>query len=731
MRLFIAEKPELARAIVDGLGGGQNKAGYIVCGDDVVTWCFGHMLSLKDPEEYDERFSKWSMEDLPFSFIPWELKVTPDKKEQFDVIKSLLDKSTSCVNAGDTDSEGQLLVDEILKFVSYNKPVARVLINDNNLGPVKKALANLRDNTEFKGLSEAAEARSVGDQLYGYNLTRAYTITANKAGYQGVLSVGRVQTPVLGLIVRRDLEHESHSKSFYYNVTAQFKFGDIEFSSKLAVIESDPTDDKNRITDSKFAETLTSNLKQQEAKVTSVKTVNKTESPPLPYNLLKLQSDASRKFGLKPDQVKDITQTLREKHKLITYNRSDCQYLSEEHHAEANEVLHAVSQTIPALSRAVGAANLQLKSKAFNTSKVTAHHAIIPTMTVADLNALTQNEQKIYMLLARAYIAQFYPPYEFEQTDVVIECLQRSFVATSKVGKSLGWKVLYKNDQGNEEVETTGDAIAIALSSLSQDSMGVCTNAVTENKETKPPARYTIATLLNDLTRVAKYIRDPDLKASLIERDKGNNGEHGGIGTSATRDTIITNLFERGFIIEQGKSIVSTPTAREFYSLLPDIAKYPDMTAIWHEQQKEIEAGNMTCMEFIHSLNDFISGQIADVIKNGISGLNIKIYPCPQCKKPLRRLKGKNGAFWGCSGYEDGCKTALPDVNGQPQQRSVHTAASPSKIHKCTSCQGYLIRRSFKKKFFWGCENYPECSQSYPDLRGKPNYSKPKITEVK
>ena len=561
MRLFIAEKPDLAKAIVDGLGGGSRKEGFYDCGNDYVTWCYGHMLQLLDPEDYDPRYGKWAMDDLPISHIPWQKKPSGDKKDQLKIITNLLKQADSIVHAGDPDDEGQLLVDEILTYAACNLPVMRLLINDNTISVVKRSLATMRDNREFAGLSAAAEARSVGDQLYGYNMSRAYTLAASKAGYQGVLSVGRVQTPIVGLVVRRDREFEAHTKSYYYNVTGQFTFGDLSFPARYQIVEGDPVDEKGRLANQVHAQGIADTVKGAAASIISAATKKKEQHPPLPYNLLKLQTDASRKFGFMPNQTKDITQSLREKHKLITYNRSDCEYLSDDQHADAPNVLAAIAQTAPALTVVAQRADPAIKSRAFNSGKVSAHHGIIPTEATADFGKLTDGEQKIYMLIARAYVAQFWPKHQYDQTDVFVEAAKHRFGVRSNVTTLAGWKMLYKNDVGNEDLEGDENDLALDLRVLKAGQGGDCTDATANQMETKPRPLYTIATLLSDLTRVAQYVRDDRLRKLLVDKDNGKEGEHGGIGTPATRDTIIATLFERGYLAEKGKNIISTPTA--------------------------------------------------------------------------------------------------------------------------------------------------------------------------
>lgn len=728
MRLFIAEKPELARAIVEALGGGSRKRGYFDCGGDYVTWCFGHMLALLDPEDYDPRYEKWNMADLPIAHIPWRKKPSGDdrSKDQLKIILQLLKEAESVVHAGDPGEEGQLLVDEILEYGHCQLPVMRVLINDSNNKVVRREIAAMRDNREFAGTFAAAEARSVADQLYGYNMTRAYTVAARTLGYSGLLSVGRVQTPILGVAVRRTRAFKSHQKAHYFNLTAQFEAEGFKFPGRYVIAEGDPVDEKGRLVDQAHAQGIADVTRGKPARVVAAKTSPKETPPPLPYNLLKLQVDASRKFGFKPDDVKEITQDLREKHKLITYNRSDSQYLNDEQHECAPAVLAAIAQTAPMFAAAAQRADPAIKSRAFDSTKTTDHHGIVPTEATANFADLSDAEQKIYLLIARAYVAQFFPKYQYDQTDVTVKVEGHDFVARAKITTSSGWRVLYKNDAGNEALEVDEGDLDIDMRSLRADQAAICVDAQASKQETKPLPLFTMATLMNAFTSVAKEIRDERLRKVMIEKDKDKEGEHGGIGTPATRDSIVANLFERGYLIEIGKNVVPTILAEEFYDALPDEAKFPDMTALWHEQQKSIKAGELETLTFLRDLMVYIGRQVENVKAHGIP-LKIDIHPCPLCKRALRRIQMKDKAFWGCTGYADGCKYSCEDKAGKPVPREAVTVSS---LYKCQACSAGLIARTGKKKpgqkagrHFWGCSGYPTCTQTYPDVGGKPDYS--------
>jgi DNA topoisomerase-3 len=671
MRLFIAEKPELARAIVAGLGGGARREGYFDCGGDRVTWCYGHMLKLLEPEDYDPRYGKWSMDDLPIVHIPWRRKPTEDagRQAQLKIILALLSAASSVVHAGDPDEEGQLLVDEILAYGKCRLPVLRLLINDNNITVVRRQLAALRDNSEFAGLSAAAEARCIGDQLYGFNMTRGYTLAAQARGHQGVVSVGRVQTPILGLVVRRCRENAAHRPIPYFVVEGLFGFGGTRFSARYRCAAGDPVDGEGRLSSADHATRITDAVRGGTAKILRAVTRPNRTPPPLPYNLLKLQIDASRLFGLKPDEVKAITQTLREKHRLITYNRSDCEYLSAEQHGDAPAVLAAIARTDPSLRAAATRADPSLRGRAFNSAKVSAHHAIIPTGSAADGAALKADEQHIYGLIARAYIAQFWPEHRTALTEVVVEVAGRRFAASATATTAPGWKVLYGNEAFDSIDGSSADGAGDDLRALVEGQAGTCSSATAERTQTRPPALYTMPTLLADLTGVAKYIRDSHLRELLVEKDDGKAGEHGGIGTPATRDTIIKALFDRGYLAERGHSIVATPDGLALHDALPPAATYPDMTAVWHEQQKAILGGAYDVKTFVQDLVGHIADEIATLKRNGLD-MQKSAPACLVCGKPMRRIQKKRstGFFWGCSGFAEGCDYTVGDRGGQPDR---------------------------------------------------------------
>lgn len=735
MRLFIAEKPSLAQAIYEGLGGNATdkmKNGFFEIGDDKVTACFGHMLELFDPEDYDEKYKKWNMDDLPIaSFYPPSLRPKEDAKQRLDVIFELIKQADEIVHAGDVDEEGQLLVDEILNFVGNTKPVKRILIADLNLKPVQKALNDLRPNEEFVHLGYSALARSIGDQLFGYNLTRAYTLQGRKQGFDGVLNVGRVQSAVLGLINARTLANLNHEASFYYDLVGQFTSETGGIDAKYQPTDHDIIDEKNRIIDAANADAIKQVGEGEAALIAEATTKPEKKAAPLPYNLSSLQQTCAKKWGYSAEDTLDTMQSLYETHKLLTYPRADCRYLSDEHLAGATEIMNAIKGTMIKYSDAINEADLNLKHKAFDASKITAHHAICPTEKSGEHITLTPKERNIYELIASSFIALFYPSSVRDKTRVVIQQGEhRAFVATQSVLTAQGWEVLFKGD-----IETDKPVEGVDLSTLKKDQALTCQTISIDKKKTKPPKYFVASSLLAAMTRAAKFIEDPELRAALEAKDKDNSAESGSIGTEATRASILAKLANNINLVciedEKGykeKVWKTTQQGQDFCAVLPADIIAPDTSAIWSIQQAQIREGKLTVQRFVTTLDKYIAQRVSEVKTNGIS-ITPNMQSCPVCKTGfLGERMGKNGPFWGCN-HHPVCKTAYPDKDGQPDLTVKPKRPLTVSKHKCPKCEKGLIRRTRTKKiknkisYFWSCSGYPKCETTMFDKAGKPNFA--------
>ncbi|EAH4814321.1 DNA topoisomerase 3 [Campylobacter coli] len=672
MKLFIAEKPELGRAIAEGLDGNYKSGeGYIQKGDNIVTWAFGHILELAKPEEYDEKYKLWKLEDLPLPIKEFKYLPKKESKKQLKIICDLIhsDKIASIVNCGDADDEGQILVDEIIQYSKTSKPVFRVLINDLTPKAVKEEIAKIKPNADFKGMSERGFARSQADWIVGINLTRAYTIMARKNGYEGILSVGRVQTPILALIVNRDKEFENFKSINYYSLLGDFNINNNTIKARLK------TEDK--ILDENLAKEIKESCENQNAKI-NLKIENKKEYPPLPYNLLVLQAECAKLFGFSPDKTLEITQILREKHKAITYNRSDCQYLPETMFEQAPNILNIIKENLNSndeIQALIDSSDLTIKSKAFNDANISAHYGIIPTQNKIS-SQLTQDELVVYNLIAKRFIIQFFHPREYQTTTINLEVNQRIFTATQNKTTKSGFRSLWQNIDSEEEQENNENDIN-DLSILKNGDIAKCSLIQIEKKQTKPRPYYTMTTLLKDLNSVAKYVSDERIKKLLIEKDKDKKGESGGIGTPATRSNHIKTLIEREYIeVSKDKKqiIKSTKKGRDLIKLSPKSLITPDMTALWFEQQKMIEISELRREQFLEEITKEVISEIQRIDKNQefkiLDNENKPKIQCPQCNKGfLQRIKSKNGNswWWGCSEFKQGCKAMYYDDNGKPK----------------------------------------------------------------
>lgn len=634
MRLLIAEKPSVATDIVKALGGQFTRhEGYFESATDIVSYCVGHVLEMVPPEVINPAYATWSLDTLPLKLYPVQLQPKESVAKQAATLVRLIQRPdiTSVVHCGDPDDEGQLLVDELLEYAGNKAPVKRALINDNTAPAVKKALNTLRDNKDFRGLYLKALMRSAGDAIYGLSMSRAYSIKAREKGYKSVISVGRVQTPVLGLIVRRWQEFTSHESSFYYTLAGHFLNGAEVIRASWKVSEHAPVDEKNRLNNKSWGEGLAKSLAGKPATVTAAAVDDKETAAPLPFNLVRLQQHMNQKNKLTAQQTLDITQALREKHKAITYNRSDCSYLSDEQYGEAPQLIVALKalSDFSALDT-----DDSRKSKAFNSSQVTAHTAIIPTAHVPDLNTLSANEKAVYLAIASFYLAQFMPKKAFKEASTLIECGGETFAVRARKTTAVGFtSLLSDSESDDEQADEQGDFEL--LSRLRTGGSLTCRDVDFSEKKTKPAPLFTEATLLAALVRVADFVSDPRIKQLLKEKDKDKKDEHGGIGTPATRAGIIETLKKRNYIsIEKGK-FVPTDAGLALIDALPDIATQPDMTAVWAEKQAAIESGEMTIDKFIEGLYAEVSRMVDS------ASINIAATEIVTSKTQLARLAVK------------------------------------------------------------------------------------------
>ena len=602
MKLIIAEKKELAEAIVAALPGEKKyKKTSIICDDYVVCYASGHLLVHKKPEEMDEKYKKWELETLPIYFENWEKKIISSKAELFSTIKNhILDPSiTGIINAGDADQEGQYLIDEILEYCHNKKPVQRILISNNTLNGVKKALSKVDDNAKYVLLGKSAQARAISDMIVGFSLSRFFSII-NKTK----LTVGRVQTPTLALVVNRDLEIENHVKEKYFEL-----FLDTTISGREIKLKH--------------------NIKKG--------TISKKESyktTPFPYNLENLQIVANKIYKYSPQKTLDITQELRDKHKAITYNRSSSSYLSEEHFLEAPTLVPIIAEVMNIKAEF----KFEDKPECIKDSEAKMHHGIIPT-GVGKIEDFTKEQKNIYRLISERYLIQFLEKIKIEKTEANLSLKENIFKTSSVKILEPGYLKYFKNIVSDEADEDKD--IEEKESILSQIPEGNYKITVTKDdfdiveKETKPKKRYTGATLIQDMTSIAKYVKNKEIRELLKAKDKDKKGENGSIGTSATRAAIIEGLIKNGFLEQKGNNIVSTKLAREYLKILPESLKTPDSTALWWSIQDEIANGKANIKDLtlsvLEDVKKIISGTHKTVSVDAIKKEENDIGVCPKC----------------------------------------------------------------------------------------------------
>lgn len=580
MRVFIAEKPSLAKAIAANFSAQFPKDGYIeVTGNDVVTWCYGHMLESLKPEEYDKKWQSWDLDKLPIKVSEWRLKPRKDAAKQLRVIGELLKKAKLVINAGDPDREGQLLVDEVLDYYGWKGKTQRLLLNATDRESVTKAISSMRDNSDFRNLSEAALCRSKADWLVGMNLSRAATKTFGK---DKVVSVGRVQTPTLALVVRRDLEIENFKPQTFYTLIA-----DVKTSGGTVKMEHAPKED--RILDKKVATAIATSLKGRSVALT-VECSKKRELAPSPYMLATFQKDAEKQLGMGAQAALDALQQLYEA-QLTSYPRTDHEHLPPEQAGAAVKIASAVINA-GFVKEAKGLIPLMQPSKRiYSLPQEAEHHGLVPTGKKPNGN-LPPKLLKAYELVCRRFVLSLLPDYEYEETTASFVHEKRKFACSGEVPLNMqkSWRAI--------DPKKTAP---LALHGAPKE--GKVLDVEVKSGKTTPPKPYTEATLIADMRSVAKFVTDPKLKSILKETS--------GIGTAATQSGVIETLKKRGFIEVKRKNLVSTTFGRHVIAKMPKAMTDPGVTAAWEDALGMIASGKYKPADFMQRTDIFVTSQLS------------------------------------------------------------------------------------------------------------------------
>jgi DNA topoisomerase III len=662
--LYICEKPAQARDIARNLKATNRQGGYLEGNGYQVTWCVGHLLELAPPEYYKPDVRPWRIEKLPVIPDTWTMLITPRTKKQFNVIKQLLKNTQHVVVAGDPDRAGEAIVREILDYCCYQGKIERLWLSALDDASIQKALKTLKSGDETKSLYEAEKARAASDYLLGLNLTMAASALY---GVNGVLSIGRVQTPTLRLVVDRDRNIENFKPKDYFVLKALFSSDpQASFWATWQVPEAFQ-DESGHCLDQQMVESVAAKVDDEPGTIKDFKETNKKQKAPLCFALSDLQKRASSMFGYSAKQVLELAQSLYETHKATSYPRTDCRYLPEEQFEEVNQVLSALEQSDHEMKALTSLCDTQYRSSVWNNKKITAHHGIIPTMNEqVDIGKMSPEELNVYDLIRRQYLAQFMGDYEYQQRQVEVQCAGETFTATGNTPMKLGWKQAFKAVVNHGKNESENDTV---IPVLAKGQAVENQETTVDSKQTKPPARLTEGTLIDAMKTVGKLVEDETLKKILKDSS--------GIGTEATRANILETLFKRDYLQRKAKQVISTEKGRALIDLVPEAIKNPLLTAQWEQKLEGIVEGRGDFNTFVAAQATLLKAILAqlqsDDTKKQAAALQLqsnthngKVYLCPKCQSPLRRLKSKKGKyFWGCGKYPD-CDFTTWEKNAKP-----------------------------------------------------------------
>ncbi len=669
--LVLTEKPSVAKDIARVLGCKKNGNGCIIGDKYIVTWALGHLVTLADPEAYDAKYKTWRMEDLPMLPSSMKLVVIGQTSKQFRAVSSLLQSNEvdKVVIATDAGREGELVARWIIRKAGCKKPMLRLWISSQTDKAIREGFASLKPASQYDNLYKSAQCRAEADWLVGLNVSRALTCKHNAQ-----LSAGRVQTPTLAMIVKREEEILRFRPKDYFTVKA-------DFGGYTALYK----DSRNqaRFFDAAAAQQIADEVRGKRGVLSEVKKVYRFKAPPAAYDLTELQRDANKKYGYSAKQTLSLMQSLYETHKLLTYPRTDSRYITKDVASTLPERLKAV-----AIGPYKDAANAILRTKPIQTkyivndAKVTDHHAIIPTEQYVDLNKLSREERHIYDLVVRRFLAVLSAPFEYDEMQVKITVGKHNFYTKGQAVKAAGWKALYDSSLSDEEDD--GDDIrAQSLPALSQGApvfpkeVRICAG------KTTPPARYNEATLLTAMENPTGQVDDGSLRDALKTA--------GGLGTPATRADIIEKLFDSFCIERRGREIFPTSKGKQLIDIVPEDLKSAELTARWEQRLSLIAKGGANDKQFISEMRSYATALVGAVRSSEAKYKhdNMTREPCPECGKYLLEVNGKKGKMLVCQDRECGYRKSI----------SVITNARCPECHKKLEMRG----EGEKKAFFCVC----------------------------
>ncbi|MBQ5696599.1 MAG: DNA topoisomerase III [Clostridium sp.] len=684
--LVLAEKPSVGRDLAKVLKCNNNKGSYIEGSKYVITWAMGHLVGLMDPEGYDNKYKEWKMETLPM--LPKHMKLVVLKKtgKQFNEVKKLMNRAdvSEIVIATDAGREGELVARWIIEKAGVNKPLKRLWISSQTEKAILDGFKNLKDGKEYENLYRAAVCRAEADWLVGLNVTRALTCK-----YNAQLSAGRVQSPTLAMIVQREEEIRNFKPKSYYTINAKTKNYSLTWVNK----------DKNtRIFDEEFAKKITDKINKAEGEIVNINSVNKKKFSPALYDLTELQRDANKIFGYSAKQTLNIMQRLYENYKILTYPRTDSRYITTDMVATIADRLKAVAiGEYRVFADEILKKKINSNKSFVDNSKVSDHHAIIPTEEKPNLSSLSSEERKIYDLVVKRFLSVLLPPFEYVQTTIEGKVENEMFIAKGKVISSKGWKKLYDKVTEDSIEEDIKEQV---LPKINKGDKFTIENVSLVKGETKPPARFNEGTLLSAMENPHKYINVGKDAAKTL-------GETGGLGTVATRADIIEKLFNSFVIEKKGKDIIPTSKGKQLIELVPNDLKSPLLTAKWERQLDEIAKGKTNWNSFIREMKNYSVALVEDV-KSANSKFvhdNKTGKKCPNCGKYLLEVKGKNGTMNVCQDRECGYRENISRLTNarcpECKKKLELRGQGEGKIYICTgaTCNFREKASVFEKRF--------------------------------